>query len=84
MTAFKSVEKLAELAAECAVKLANGEDPGEISGMMNDGTGDIPCIFLSPVSVRRENMKEIIVDGGYHSLDDVYLNVFGKAVNSGE
>ena len=78
MTAFKSVEKLAVLAAECAVKLACDEPLGEISGVMNDGTADIPCIFLSPVSVRKDNMKEIIVDGGYHSLDDVYLNVFGK------
>ena len=78
MTAFKSVEKLAVLAAECAVKLAKGEKPGEVSGVMNDGIADIPCIFLSPVSVRKDNMKEIIVDGGYHSLEDVYLNVFGK------
>ena len=36
---------------------------------------DIPCCFLEPVAVTRENMDEVIIDGGVHSMDDVYLNV---------
>ena len=75
MTAYKSVESLAELAAEQAVKLAKGEKPPLDGTTMNDGKYDIPCCFLEPVAVTRENMDEVIIDGGFHSRDDVYLNV---------
>ena len=75
MTAYKSVESLAELAAEQAVKLAEGEKPPLDGTTMNDGKYDIPCCFLEPVAVTRENMDEVIIDGGVHSRDDVYLNV---------
>ncbi len=76
MTAFKSVDALAKLAAECAVSLGKGEDL-EDTGLvlMNDGTYEIPCSFLEPVAVTKDNMEEIIVDGGFHSREDVYLNV---------
>ena len=75
MTVFKSVESLAELAAEMAVKLAKGEELELDGTVMNDGSYDIPCCFLEPVAVTRENMDEVIIDGGVHSRDDVYLNV---------
>lgn len=75
MTAYKSVESLAELAAQMAVKLAEGEDLGLDGQTMNDGSYDVPCYLLDPVAVTSENMDEVIVDGGIHSRDDVYLNV---------
>ena len=75
MTAYKSVESLAELSAEMAVKLAKGEELELDGTVMNDGKYDIPCCFLEPVAVTRENMDEVIIDGGVHSMDDVYLNV---------
>ena len=80
MTAFKPVEDLARTAAEYAVALAGGASPGdlELTGTINDGTEDVDCLLLDPVAVHKDNMKEIIVDGGYHSLEDVNLNVIGS------
>ena len=80
MTAFKPVEDLARTAAEYAVALAGGASPGdlELTGTVNDGTEDVDCLLLDPVAVHKDNMKEIIVDGGYHSLEDVNLNVIGS------
>lgn len=77
MTAFKPVESLAKAAAEYAVAMAKGDmpDDSELSGTMDDGAGEVNCLFLEPVAVQKNNMKKIIVDGGYHSLEDVYLNV---------
>ena len=77
MTAFKPVESLARAAAEYAVAMAKGEEPEGLSvtGTMNDGSGNVDCLLLDPIAVQKNNMKKIIVDGGYHSLDDVYLNV---------
>lgn len=75
MTVYKSVESLAEMAAEMAVKLARGENL-ELDGQtMNDGSYDVPCCLLEPVAVSRENLDQVIIDGGVHSEDDVYLNV---------
>lgn len=77
MTAFKPVEELARAAAEYAVAMARGTAPEELrlTGTMSDGKQEVNCLLLSPVSVQKNNMKKVIVDGGYHSLEDVYLNV---------
>ena len=42
---------------------------------MNDGKYDIPCCLLEPVAVTRENMDKVIIEGGFHRKEDVYLNV---------
>ena len=77
MTVYKPVEKLAQKAAECAVKLAKGEElEGTVS--MNDGTYEIPYIGLEPISVNEDNMNEVIIESGFHLKEDVYLNVPGK------
>ena len=82
MTAFKPVENLARAAAMYAVSMANGENPEEreLTGTMDYGSGKVDCILLEPISVQKSNMKKIIVDGGYHSMEDVYLNVKNSVV----
>lgn len=94
MTVYKPVEKLAQAAAEYAIRLAKGEDmskaaekiggavkagsgrSGDITvKKINDGTWDIPYAVLEPVSVNRENIDEVIIGGGFHLKEDVYLNV---------
>ncbi len=30
---------------------------------------------LAPVAVTAENMDEVIISGGFHSREDVYLNI---------
>ena len=76
MTVFKPVEKLASLAAECAVKLAKGNSLGDYD-YFNDGTNDIPYIAIEPVAVTKENIDDVIIDSGFHTHDDVYMNVDG-------
>ncbi len=77
MTVYKPVEKLAQKAAECAVKLAKGE---ELEGtlLLNDGTYEVPYIGLEPISVSEDNINEVIIGSGFHLKEDVYLNVPGK------
>lgn len=74
MTVYKSVDELAQKAAQCAVKLAKGEElnTGET---IDDGTAQVPFMVLKPVAVTRENIDEVIIDGGFHMKEDVYLNV---------
>ena len=75
MTAFKSIEDLACQAAEYAVKMAEeGKLPSDVTDTMNDGSYDIPAKVLEPVAVTRDNIDEVIIDGGFHRRDEVYLN----------
>ena len=76
MTVYKPVEKLARRAAECAVALARGEEiTGSDVGEIDNGGKTVPFVRLEPIKVTRENMDEVIIDSGFHSKEEVYLNV---------
>lgn len=79
MTVYKPVEKLAKRAAECVVELVEtGKVTGEDVTVINDGSQEVPYIGILPVSVTEDNIDEVIIDGGFHLKEDVYLNVPGK------
>lgn len=74
LTVYKPMEKLARLAAECAVRLATGEPLQRKTDTFFDGTQDIPYIAIEPVAVTAENMDEVIIDSGFHQREEVYIN----------
>ena len=79
MTVYKPVEKLAQRAAECTVQLiledtVTGEDVESI----DDGKYTVPYVAIQPVSVSDDNLNEVIIDGGFHMKEDVYLNAPDK------
>lgn len=74
MTAFKSVEEEARLGAEMAVKLGRGEPLEGVKKTIYDGTYEVPYLELKPVAVNKENMDAVIIQGGFHAREDVYLN----------
>lgn len=81
MTVYKPIEKLAQIAAECSVKLAKGEplsEDGEEMKTINDGKYDVPYVSIEPVGVTADNMDEVIIKSGFHLKEDVYLNVPAK------
>ena len=81
MTVYKPIEQEAATAATLAVALGKGEDISSsdcdypVVETTNDGGFDIPYYKITPVAVTKENMDEVIVDGGFHTHEDVYLNV---------
>ncbi len=81
MTVYKSVDQEASAAAKLAVALGMGEDitdPGRtlsVTQTISDGSEDIPYYALEPVAVTKENLDKVIIDGGFHQREDVYLNV---------
>ncbi|MDO5423148.1 MAG: substrate-binding domain-containing protein [Eubacteriales bacterium] len=87
MTVFKQVELEAEAAAVLSVALGRGESitsdtcSYQVTETINDGTYDIPYYSIQPVAVTAENMDEVIIDQGFHSQEDVYLNVSGHKAN---
>lgn len=76
-TIYKPIVELAEKAAECAVKMAKGEEL-ETEGLklrpINNGYADIEALWLQPVYVDKYNIDEVIIESGFHSAASVYKN----------
>ena len=76
MTVYKPIEKLAQKAAEAAVRLAKGEElEGDDLSEYYDGRGLIPYLKVEPIAVTKDNIDEVIINSGFHLKEDVYLNV---------
>lgn len=78
MTVYKPVDKLAKAAAEYAVKLAKGEDI-DVTTTINDGSYEVPYVKLEPIAVNKENLYEVIIEGGFQQEEEVYMNVSDKS-----
>ena len=74
MTVYKSIDQLAKRAAQYAVMLGKEEDM-EIETKFFDGSYHVPYEKLEPIAVTKKNMDEIIIDGGFHLKEEVYLNI---------
>lgn len=80
MTVYKPINDLAKEAAECTVKLARGEqivgNVLDVSDVKENENGqEVPYYGLEPVAVTAENMDSVIIGSGFHSREEVYLNV---------
>ena len=85
MTVYKPVEQLAVTAARYAVALAednNYEMENITQNQENVHLGKLQYnnisqkyITVEPYSVNKENMDQIIIEGGFHLAEEVYLNV---------
>lgn len=42
---------------------------------ISDGTNSIPYLRIEPEKVTKQNIDEVIIDGGFHLREDVYLNM---------
>lgn len=74
MTVYKPVEKLAKEAAELVVQLIRDKKVN-VSSTINDGKYDVPYEKLTPIMVTKDNIDEVIIDGGFHRREQVYLNL---------
>ena len=74
-TIYKPIIQLAEVAAECAVKLGRHEEISETrfrSSFIDNGYGKIPTIWLEPTHVDKYNLDKVIIESGFHSAASVY------------
>lgn len=74
MTVYKPLGILAKQAADAAVALAKGETV-RVESTIFDGTAEVPYIRLEPVAVTRDRLVQTVIADGFHSYDDVFLNV---------
>ena len=75
LTIYKPITKLAELAAEYAVRLAKKEDvrAGNYNiESTNNGFREQPVLWLDPVLVNKDNIDKVIIDSGFHNRNSIY------------
>jgi D-xylose transport system substrate-binding protein len=82
ITVYKPVRDLASTAARIAISLAKGEKPEKIAtalgyklNKLNNGTKDVPSIYLEPIFVTKENMRETVIKDDWHPEEKVYAHV---------
>jgi D-xylose transport system substrate-binding protein len=71
LTVYKPIKTLAYKAVETAMAMAAGEKAA-VTGTINNGKIDVPAYLLTPVSVNRSNMNDIVIKDGFHTYDEVY------------
>lgn len=78
ITVYKPITALASEAATWACSLATGNNRSieeTSSQVINNGFGDVPVIWLEPILINKDNIDEVIIDGGFHTHEEVYRNV---------
>ena len=71
-TVFKDTRELAKKAVEMAEAVLNGEEP-EVNDTTtyHNGVKVVPSYLLEPVSVDINNYKEVLIDSGYYTEDQL-------------
>ena len=70
MTVYKAVKKEADAAAKLAIALAKGETPSA-PDTINNGTKDVPSVFLDPVAVNKDNIKEYLGEPDFPKQEEI-------------
>lgn len=70
MTVYKSATQEAGALADAAIALVNGEE-AETTGTTEDSEGgrEVPSILLEPQSITKDNVGDVIEDGGQKAED---------------
>jgi D-xylose transport system substrate-binding protein len=70
MTIYKPVGSEARQAAEASVRLARGE-PLKTVAFIPNGLKNVPAIFIAPVVVTKDNVKQTVIQDGFQNLETI-------------
>ncbi len=81
MTVYKAIRPEAEVAAELAFALCQGQIPAEsrFNSRVNNAKIDVPSILLKPIAVTRDNIKNTVVADQFWSIEQICTSEFVKA-----
>ncbi len=72
LTVYKSIKQIAGASVELAEKLAQNKKISNATGKINNGRKDVPTIFLKPVAVTKENIRQTVIADGFYTEQQVY------------
>lgn len=80
MSAFKDTRDLAAAAVEMADAILKGQEPPVNDREMYDnGTGIIPSYLIPPRVVTTDNLKELLIDSGYYTPEQIGIDLLTEA-----
>ncbi|AGZ41525.1 putative ABC transporter substrate-binding protein [Actinoplanes friuliensis DSM 7358] len=79
MTVYKAIKKEADAASQLAIALAKEQKPTTATGTTKDPESgkDIPSVLLTPVSITKANVKDVIADN-YVTKEELCKAEFAK------
>jgi D-xylose transport system substrate-binding protein len=79
MTVYKAIKAQAEAAAALAIALLQGADTSMmVTGVVNNGTNDIPSVLLVPVGVTIDNIAETVIADGFRTREEICVGEFAQ------
>jgi D-xylose transport system substrate-binding protein len=79
MTVYKAIKAQAEAAAALAIALLRGQDTSMlVTGVVNNGTNDIPSVLLVPVGVTIDNIAETVIADGFRTWEEICVGEFAE------
>jgi len=81
MTIYKPIAIEAETAAEVAVQLANGEEPGATSdtGVEQTDFEGVTSYIFDPIVVTSDNVADTVLADGFYTAEDICTGDYAKA-----
>lgn len=81
MTIYKAIPPQAEVSAEIAIALANGEEvpQDKITEDVNNGKADIPSVLLEPIAVTKDNVKDTVIKDGFVEASELCTGPYAAA-----
>ncbi|HKJ41048.1 MAG TPA: substrate-binding domain-containing protein [Sunxiuqinia sp.] len=71
-TIYKPLEKMAQKAADLAVKLAKNEKIDKDYTTESNGKRLVPSYEMDPVLVNKDNMSSTVIASGFHTSQEIY------------
>lgn len=74
VTVYKPIKKLATFCAGAAVAFAKGQPVEGVNSKIDNGTVEVPTVFLDPVPVTKDNMEQTVVSDGFHAKEVIFTS----------
>jgi D-xylose transport system substrate-binding protein len=72
LTIYKSINMIANAAVDLAIKLANNEKVTDIKGTINNGRKDVPVLYLKPIGVTKDNIREVLIADKFYTEEQIF------------
>ncbi len=80
VTVYKPIRMLAEFAAVQAVRASRGIEFDPAIMKLDNGKIQVPTVFLNPIPVTKENLKETVIKDRFHTIQDIFGTRDGNGI----
>jgi D-xylose transport system substrate-binding protein len=80
-TIYLAIKKQAETSAELAVAAAQGKPApaGLVNAKVDNGSGQVPSVLLSPIAVTKDNIKDTVIKDGFLTPAEICTGPYADA-----